>query len=175
MRFNVELFLSAGVVFALDNHIGLGPSIVYVAFIHHKGLEDVIVAPDDLLFRKCIIHIEDRRQRLDIECDGTARLFKKLLVRVRQQYHRLFCVVEHSFGKTGLIVGDERDAIPSRNIGGGDDRELIPGNIGSEVDFADATASDGTAHRCTMQHARKCEVINVTRLPGDFAAPLGAR
>ena len=62
------------------------------------------------------------------------------MIGVREQHDRLFGMIDDVVGEIGLVVEDQRDAFVPGNVGGGDDDELVPGDVGLEVDVADDAA-----------------------------------
>src|SRR6185312_1673310 len=50
--FNVELFLRAGVILAFYNQVRAWPDFVNISLLDQKLFEDVVFAPDNLLFRQ---------------------------------------------------------------------------------------------------------------------------
>ena len=83
-------------------------------------------------------------------------------------------MINYLLGETRLIVGNERDSIPARNIKRSHNRELVPGNPGIKLNVADASAGDGAADGNAMQHLGKGEIVHVSRLPGNLAATFSA-
>jgi hypothetical protein len=86
-----------------------------------------------------------------------------------------FGMINDSVGEVRLVIQDQRNVILARNIFGGDDRELVPGNVARKRDVLYASARDRTAHSCAVEHLGKGDVVNIERLAGDFFAPLFAR
>ena len=170
--FDVELFLRAGPVFALDDDVGLRPGGVHVAFLHVVRLEYVVLAPDDCAFRERILDRENRGQRFDVDLHRAPRFLQQILVRMRQQDDRFFGMVDEFGGEAGLIVHDQRDFVLAGNVGGRDDREFVPGNAVAVANAADAPARDAAAHGHAVDHVRKGEVVHVLGAAGDFFAPL---
>ena len=58
-------------------------------------------------------------------------------VGVGEEDDRLFGVVDDVAGEVGLIVDDQRDDVRARDVVGGDDGELVPGDARLEIDVAD--------------------------------------
>ena len=67
-----------------------------------------------------------------------------------------------------MVFGEMDDGIFAGNVGGGDDRELVPGNGGVEGDGGDAAARDGAANGGSEPHVGKGEVINVLGATHNF-------
>ena len=60
---NVEMFLRAGAVFALNNVRRMGPCGIYVALFQEKTFEQIVSAPDDNLLALTFFDRENRGQR----------------------------------------------------------------------------------------------------------------
>jgi len=170
VRLDVELLLRARLVLAGDNDIRGGERGFNVTARDRVRLEDVVRPPDDFPPRQRFVDGAHRGQRVDLDGDAAPAFLQHDRVRVREQDDRLLRVV-HAIGRQiRLVVGDERDDVPAGDVGGGDDRELIPGEPGRKADVPDRSPHDGTADRRSVQHAGQHEVVNVPRLPGDFRA-----
>src|SRR5579871_3191305 len=96
-------------------------------------------------------------------------------VRVREQQDRLLWMIHRAVGEAGLVIGNECNAIRPRNVLGGDDHELIPGDSGAKRDFPDLAAGNFAAYGCAMEHPGQSDVVDVLRAAGDLVAPLFAR
>ena len=80
--------------------------------------------------RERLVDREDRWHGIDLDGGRAAGLLRAPGVRVREQHDRLFGVVDAVVGEARLVVDDERDAVDAGNVGGRDDDELVPGNVG---------------------------------------------
>ena len=89
-------------------------------------------------------------------------------VAVGHQNDRLLRVIDDVGGEIRLIVRDERDTIDTRDVGGGDDGELIPRDRRVEADLADPAARDGAPDRDAVEHTGRRDVVDVQRLAGDL-------
>ena len=74
-------------------------------------------------------------------------------------------MIHHAVGKAWLIGHDQLNVIVSRNVGGGDDRELAPIDAAVKADGSDEAARDGTAHGRSMPHAFALNVVHIARPP----------
>ena len=92
-------------------------------------------------------------------------------IRVRDEHDRLFGVIDDVGGEIRLIVDDELDAVLARDVGRGDDDELVPGDGGIERD-ADVMRprGDRAAHGDAVQHPCRRQIVDVERLAGDLGA-----
>ena len=77
-------------------------------------------------------------------------------------------------GEAGLIVLDQRNFVFAGNVGGGDDRELIPRNAVAETDAADASSRDVAAHGDAVEHVRNGKVVHIAGAARHFLAALFA-
>ena len=127
-------------------------------------------APHDRAPLERVVHGEDRRLGIDVDAHVPAGVFEPLAIRVRQEHHRLFGMVDAVGSQAGLVVDDEGDAIDARDVSRRDDDELGPGNVGRELDALDQAAGRGTADGRAKQHPRQHEVVDVLRAPGHFGA-----
>src|ERR1051325_6476298 len=62
------------------------------------------------------------------------------------------------------------DNVRTGDVGGRNDREFIPGDAVVVPDGFDETARSRTANRYAVEHARKEDIVNVTRLSRDLGA-----
>jgi hypothetical protein len=85
-----------------------------------------------------------------------------------KQEDRFFSVIHDFAGEAGLVIYNQGNAVFPRNIFCPDDRELVPGDIFSELYRLNSPAGDGAANRDAVQHVRKCEVTNILRAAGDL-------
>ena len=136
VRLDVELLLRAGFVFALDDEVGGRHRGIDVAAADQVVLEDVVAAPDDRAAVERVVHREDRWLGIDVDPHVPAGFFEHVAIRVRQQHHWLFRMVDAAVSQARLIVDDEGDAIDAGNVGGRDDDEVGPGNVRPELDAA---------------------------------------
>ena len=84
--------------------------------------------------------VKTGRQFFDFDAHVAARFFQQILVRMRQQHDRFFRMIDDFVGEIRLIVEDQRDVVFAGNVFGGDDGELVPGNVAFERDVLDSPA-----------------------------------
>ncbi len=168
VRFDIQLLLSAGFVFAFDDKISLRPSGIHVAFLDQKLFEDVVFAPDGLGFVQRIFDGENGGQRFDVERDRTPGFFQQVFVFVRQQQNRLFRMVYKFISQIRLIFQNQRHAVSAGNIFGGDDGEFVPGNAVAELNAAQPSARNRRTHSHAVQHVGKGQIVHIPGVPGDF-------
>src|SRR6266702_3909378 len=89
-----------------------------------------------------------------------------------EQQDGLVGVIDVVDGETGVVLGEVDDGVLARNVGGGDDSELVPGDGRVEGDGGDAAAGDGAADGGSEPHTRQAEVVDVFGLAEDFGDPL---
>ena len=82
-------------------------------------------------------------------------------VRVREEEDGLFDVVDVGDGEAGMVFGEVDDGVFAGDVGGGDDGELVPGDVGVEVDGGDAAAGDGAADGGPEPHVGERDVVDV--------------
>jgi hypothetical protein len=87
---------------------------------------------------------------------------------MREQHDRLFCMVDDIVSQARLVVQDERDAIGRGHVACSHDGELVPGQAALETDTANASAWNGTPDGDTVQEPGHRQIVDVTRLAGDF-------
>ena len=171
VRLDVELLLRAGLVFALDDDLGLGPRGVDVAAGDEVALEDVVLAPDDLAAGERFDRVEDGGHRLDVDGDVTPRLLEQQPIGVREEDDRLLGVIDPGVGEVRLIVGDQRDDVLAGNVAGANDGELVPRKRGIEANLADRAARDRAPDGRAVQHPGQRQVVDVAGLARDLGAP----
>src|ERR1043165_1273231 len=118
---------------------------------------------------------KDGGQRLNFKSNVAPRLFQQIFIRVSEKQDWLFRVVDEFTCQVRLVKENQRDAVLARNIFGGDDCELVPGNVALEGNLLEATARNGTANGRAVKHLWKAQIVNVARAPGNFVAPLFSR
>ncbi len=124
----------------------VGKRGVDVAAADNVRLEQVVVAPDHSLRVQRCVDGEYRLERLDLEADQAARFLDQVLVGMGEEKDRLLGVIDALVGEIGLVVEDQGDDIPSGDVGGGDDRDLVPGDARLVDDVAkDAARRPGCA------------------------------
>ena len=84
-------------------------------------------------------------------------------------------MVDYSFGKTRLVIDDERDAVPAWNISGGDDCKLVPWDFRIVENVPNPSACNRTADGDAVQHTRKFQVIHILGLTHHLAESFPAR
>jgi hypothetical protein len=99
-----------------------------------------------------------------------AGLFEERTIGMGEEDDRLFLVVDAIVREVWLIVGDERDDVGAWDVSGSDDREFVPGDAAAVMNSFDEAARDVAANGHSMKHARKEEIVNVTRLSRDLGA-----
>src|SRR5438128_3215770 len=133
-----------------------------------ERLEEIILAPDDLLPRERVFDRQYGRQRLNFEAHRAPRFFEQVLVGVRQQHHRFFRMIDEIRCQARLIFLYQRRAILAGNIVGSDDCKFVPGDSAFEMNLAEPAPRNRTAHRCAKEHAREREVAHIARAAGHF-------
>ena len=165
---DVQLLLRAREVLALEHeHVVAGGGGVHVALADPVLLEDVVGAPDDRGLRERVLDRHHRRQRLDVERHRRASPLEQGAVGVSEQDDRLLVVVDDAVGERRLVVVDEGDDVV-RDVGGGHDRDRVPGNALAEADAPQACPRTPAAHRDAVDHARHHHVVDVARPAGDL-------
>ena len=74
-----------------------------------------------------------------------------------------------------LIVLDQRDHVLARDVGRGDHRDRRPVERRIELDRLEHAVRDLRAHRRAVPRARRVEVVEVLRAPGDLRDAVDAR
>src|ERR1035437_4564294 len=85
-----------------------------------------------------------------------------------QQQDWLGRVVNEFGGEAGMLLGEVDDAVLAGDVGGGDDGELGPVEVGVKGDGGDASAGDGGADGGSVPHVRERDVVDVLGAAGDF-------
>ncbi len=175
LALNVELLLGAGSIFAFDDGVRMRPDGIDVPFFHLDGLQDIVLAPDHFFSPQRVFESENRRQRLDVDPNGTPSFLQQVLVGVGQESDRFFRVVNDPVGQAGLVVEDQGHIVFSRNVFGGHDGEFLPRQIPLPGNPPDAPSRARAADGHPVHHTREGKVVRVARLAGDFVETLLAR
>jgi len=69
-----------------------------------------------------------------------------------------------------VIFGEVDDGVLAGDVGGGDDGELVPGDVRGELDAGDAAAGDGGAHGCSEPHVGEGDVVHILGAAEDLGA-----
>ena len=111
VRLDVQLFLEAGPIFALDDHVG--------------GLEPLVEVPlldgDLLESRGGGFRIVMRRRRAVV--DAHVGCQQSLAILMDQNQHRLGRMSHEALGQTRLVLVNQRDDVSARHVPGVDDGE----------------------------------------------------
>ncbi len=172
VRFDVQLFLRASLVFALDDDVRRSDRGVDITACHHVVLEDVVATPHDCVTCKRLIHREHGRLGINHDVYATARFFDEMAIRVSQEHDRFFWMIDAIGRQAGLVVDDEGDSVDARHVGGRDNDEVRPGNAGIEVDALDQPTRGGAPDRRAEEHPRQGEIVDVLRPAGDLGPTL---
>ena len=106
--------------------------------------------------------------RIHVNRDVTARFLEQKTIGMGQQQHRFFGVIDAAVREVRLIALDEGDAVDARNVACGDDRELIPRDLGRVLDAANHAAGGLASYRRAVQHPRHQQIVDVAGLAGDL-------
>ena len=98
------------------------------------------------------------------------RAEQRFAVLVGQQQHRLGDVADLALDEAGLVVRDQRDDVPARDVAVVHHGEA--GGVEVEPNAGEAAAGDGGADRPAVEHAGKAEIVGVAGLPGRLADPV---
>ena len=174
VRFDIQLFLRASLVFALDDDVRGGNRGVDITACHHIVLEDVVAAPHDRVTRERLIHREHGWLGINHDVYATPRFFDEMAIRVSQEHDRLFWMIDAIGRQAGLVVDDEGDSVDAGHVGGRHDDEVRPGNVGIEVDALDQPTRGGAPDRRAEEHSRQGEIVDVLRPAGDLGPAFAA-
>ena len=155
---DVEVFLVAGPVLALDHEVGLGQPSLDVALRDRDVLEDDAGPP----------RIEHRLFRFVVDLHTS--LEQALPILVRQQQDGLGRVAHPAISQAWLVLEDERDDVAARDVAGADDGEA--GRVEGQAKTGDGAAGDRRADRAGVEQARARHVVDVTRCPVGLCGPV---
>ncbi len=115
------------------------------------------------------------RERFVLDGNRLNSLSKLVTVRMRQKQNRLFGVIHGLGGQARLIVQNQSDAVFPRNVFGGDNNILVPGNGRVKIDLFNFATGNCAAHGCAVKHAGQNHVVDIARRSGDFVPAFFAR
>jgi hypothetical protein len=177
VRFERHVFDHLRVEAGFEDSVGLGKSLLDVAFADHLGRINVAVGRVDL--GAILAHGRDRiehgRQRLVFDHDLRQGLVGDLFSDGRHRRNAVAGVADDRIGEHRLILKRRPEGI-GENFRAGEHRHHAGHGLGrAGIDTLDAGGSDAGALDARIKHAGKTEIVDVFGLPEAVQAGIRPR
>src|SRR4029077_8954184 len=115
---------------------------------------------------------EHGRKWIVFDRDRINGLGEDMPVRMGHKDNRFLGMVHNPIRQTWLIVDDQSDVIPSRDIFCRHNNKLVPCDSRAKSYLFNLAARNAAANSSTVEHVRQRHVIDVLRSASNFVASL---
>ncbi len=172
LRFEVHLFLKAGLVGSLDDKVGLGESLFDVAAVDVIFVQDVVLAPDLHPALEPLLHRQRSGKRVDPGADRRERRTEGRLVGRGDQGQDLRDVGDALLRQDGVVVTHDVHEISARDVRSGEKDDPRPVEGGVLVEPREDPMRDGGADESPKPMPRQVVVVHEAGPPRSLLHPV---